>query len=150
MNQLIHQEIDAANLHKFTSNFIPVLQNISLCFWPSWGYLIITLLIMVMLRFILQSINLNILLTWFQIRAPLQSNQLTMMKFTNSWNSSTWIMMMIFWVLISRFFRLEYWLPLNQNFIQSLLYCFINMEDQILVSLISCHNFPCLSQPRPI
>ena len=150
MNQLIHQEIDAANLHKFTSNFIPVLQNISLCFWPSWGYLIITLLIMVMLRFILQSINLNILLTWFQIRTPLQSNQLTMMKFTNSWNSSTWIMMMIFWVLISRFFRLEYWLPLNQNFIQSLLYCFINMEDQILVSQIACHNFPCLSQPRPI
>ena len=46
------------------------------------------------------------------------------MKWTISWNSSTQNMMQILWMLTSRSFRLDCWLPLLQNFIQSLLYLF--------------------------
>ena len=53
-------------------------------------------------------------------------------------------MIILFCMLISRCFRIYYWPPLIQNFIQYLLCCFINMEDQILQSQIACHTFLCL------
>ena len=104
-------------------------------------------LIMVILRFTLQSIHLNIPLNLFQIRTSVWLNKLTMMKYTNSWNSSTQSMIMIIWILTSRWFSIEYWLLPLQNFIQPLLCYFINMEEQMLLSQIAYHTFLCTSQP---
>ena len=53
-------------------------------------------------------------------------------------------------MLISRCFKLDWWSPLLQNFIQYLLCYFINTEEQMLQSQIACHNFLCLSPPRPL
>ena len=72
---------------------------------------------------------LNITLNMFQIQTPLRSNQLMMMKWKVSWDYFTQNMMMIFWMLTSRLFRLEWWYPLLQKFIQYQLCCFINMEE---------------------
>ena len=64
--------------------------------------LIIIPLIMVVLRFTLHVLHLNLPLNLFQIRTPHQSNQVMIMKCTISWNYSTQDMMMLFWMLTSR------------------------------------------------
>ena len=69
-----------------------------------------------------------------------------MIKWTNSWNSSTYIMMRIFRILLSRLFRFYLWSLLPQKLIQSLPCCFINIEEKILLSQISCYKFLCSSQ----
>ena len=74
-----------------------------------------------MLRFTLHIILFNLPLTLFQICTPLISDQLKMMKWTNSYNYSTQIMMMIFGVLTSICFSLDYWLILTQKNLQYLL-----------------------------
>ena len=71
-------------------------------------------------------------------------------KCTISWNSSTQNMIRIFYMLTSRWFKLDWWSPLLQIFINYLLCCFINMEELMLQSQIACHNFLCLSPPRPL
>ena len=53
-------------------------------------------------------------------------------------------------MLTSRCFKLDWWSPLLQDFIQYLLCCFINTKEKILLSQIACHTFICLSQPRPL
>ena len=58
--------------------------------------------------------------------------------------------MKILWVFASIFFKIDWWLSLLKKFIQSLLCCFINMEEQMLQSKIACHNFLCLSQRKPL
>ena len=131
-NQLIHQQIGTYNLHKITSNPGPLLPKLVLWFKLSWGELIIMPLIMLMLRFSLQIFYLNLTLNLFQTHKPHRSNKLMMMKWNISWSSSTQNIMMIFWRLTPRYFRLGWWSPLIQNFIQSLLCCFVNMEEQIL------------------
>ena len=118
-----------------------ILPQPVLWFQLSWGDLIIIPLIISMLRFTLHSIHLNIPLNLFQIRTPLQSNQLTMMKCTSSWNHSTQSMMVILWMLTSRCFRLEQWWLLLQIFLHNLLCCFINMGEQMFLSKITCHTF---------
>ena len=57
MNQLIHQEKVTSNLQRLTSNPVTLLQKPVLWFQLSWGDLIIMSLIMVILRFILQSFH---------------------------------------------------------------------------------------------
>ena len=101
------------------------------------------------LRFILQSYHWNLTLYLFHIQTPLQSNQLMTMKWTIYWNYSTKNIMVIFWMLNSICFRLYCWMPFLQNFIQSLLCCFIKTKELMFQSQIICHNFLCLSQPRP-
>ena len=127
MNQMNHQNSGTSNLHNIISNPVPLLPKPTLWFQLSWGDLIIMSLIMVMFRFPLQSLQLSLTLNQFQIHTPLQLNQLMMMKWIISWNYYTQNMMKIFWMLISRCFNLEWLLPLLQNFIQSLLCCFIKM-----------------------
>ena len=105
---------------------------------------------MVMLRFTLQSFQLNLNLNLFQIQTPLQLNQLMIMKWTIYWNYFIKNTMKIFWVLTSICFRLDCWSPLLQNCIQSILCCFINMEEQMLHSQVSYHTFLCFSQTRPL
>ena len=73
-----------------------------------------------------------------------------MIKWIISWNFSIQSMTKIFWMLTSIFSNLDWWSLLLKTFIHSLLCCFINMEEQILKSKIACHNFLCLSQPRPL
>ena len=89
-------------------------------------------------------------MTQFYIQTPLQLNQSMMMKWTISWNSSTQSTMTIFYILTSICFKLDWWSPLLQNFIHDLLCCFINTEEQMLQSQISCHTFLWVSQPRPL
>ena len=149
-NQMNHQESGTANLQKLTSNPGPLLPTPALWFQLSWGDLIIMPWIMVMLRFILKIFQFNLTLNMFKIHTPLRLNQSTMMKWTISWNSSTQNIMHILWMLTSRCFRLDWWSPLLQNFIQSLLYYFIKTEEKMLQSQILCQIFLCLSQPRPL
>ena len=149
-NQIIHQESWTYNVHHLTSNPGLLLPKSVLWFQLSWGDLITIPLIMVMLRFTLKIFHLNLTLNLFQIQTPIGSNQLMMMKWTISCISSIQNMMMIFWMMTSIFFKLDWWSPLLQNFIQSLMCCFINMEDQMFLLQISCHTFPYLSQPRPL
>ena len=80
MKQLNHQEIGTSKLQQFSSNPGPLLQKPGLCFWLSWVDSIIMPLIMVILRFNLQSLHFNLPLNLLQIRTPLQSNQLMMIK----------------------------------------------------------------------
>ena len=101
-NQTNHQESVTANLKKFTSNPGPLLQKPSLWFHLSWGDLIIMSLIMVVLRFTLQSFQLNLTLYLFQIHTPLLLNRLMVIKCTISWNYPTQKMMNILWILTSR------------------------------------------------
>ena len=84
-------------------------QKLVLWFKLSWGELITMLLIMVMLRFNLQSIHLNLTLNLFQIQIPLRLNKLMMTKWNKSHNSYNHIMMIIFWMLTSRCFSIDYW-----------------------------------------
>ena len=126
-NQMNHQESGISNLQNITSNPEPLIPTPALCFQLSCEELIIMPFIMMMLWFTLHSFQLNITMNQFQIQTPLQLNQLMMMKWTISCNSSTQNTMMIFWILKFICFRLDWWLPLLQNFIQSLLFCFINM-----------------------
>ena len=53
-------------------------------------------------------------------------------------------------MLTYRCFKLDWWSPLLQNFIQYLLCYFIKTEKRILQSQIACHTFLCLSPPRPM
>ena len=149
MNQLIHQKSGTENFQNITSNPGPLLLKPFLWVQLSWGDLIIIPLIMIMLILILQSFQLNLTLNLLHIHTPFQSNKWMMMKWTISWNSSTQNMMMIFCMLTSRCFRHDWWSPLLPYFIQSLLCCFINMEEQMLHSKIACHNFLYSTQPRP-
>ena len=105
---------------------------------------------MVMLKSLLQTFQLSITMTKFQIQTPLQLNQLMMMKWIIYWKYSTHNMMTIFYMLTSRCFRLDWWSPLLQNFIQYLLCFFIDTEEWILQPQIVCHTFLWLSQPRPL
>ena len=146
----MHQESGTDNLQQSTSNNVPLLPKLVLWFQPLQRNLIIMPLIMVILRFNHHNIHINLPLTLFQIQTPLQSNKLMTMKRTNFWNYSTKSMIMIFWVLNSVQFKLDYWLLLPYKFIQYLLFCFINMEETMLESQIACHTFLCLSEPRPM
>ena len=146
-NQLIHQESGRSNLQQITSKPRPILPKSILWFQLSWGYLSIIPLIMVMLRFTLQSFHLNLTLYMLHIQTPIRSNKLTMMKWNISWNSSTKKTMMIFWMLTSRWFRLYWCSNLLKKFIWYLLCCFINMDD-ILQSQIVYHTFICLFQKK--
>ena len=58
--------------------------------------------------------------------------------------------MKIFWMLTSICFRIDGWSSISQKYIQSLLCCFINMEERMLQSQIACHTFLCLYQPRSL
>ena len=67
------------------------------------------------------------------------------MKWIISWNSSIKNMMKIFWMLTSICFNIDWWSPLLQNFIQSLLRVFINMEEKcyshkfyVTIKIIHC------------
>ena len=53
-------------------------------------------------------VQLNLTLNLFQIQTPLRSNQFMIIKCTISWNSSTRNMMMILWMLKSRYFRIDW------------------------------------------
>ena len=150
MNQMNHQDSGSANLQKLNSNPWPLLLTLSLWFQLSWGDLIIMPLIMMMLNITLHTFQLNFTINKFQIHTALQLNQFMMMKCIISWNSSIQNMMKIFWMLTSIFFKLDCWLPLLQNSIYSILFCFINMEEKMFQSQIACHTFLFLSQPRPL
>ena len=150
MNQPIHQDIITANLNQITSNPGPLLTKPVLWFHISSGDLIIIPLIMVILRFTLQSFHLNLTLNLFHIQTPLWSNQLVIMRWTILCNYSTKNTMVIFWMLTSRWLSINWWSPLLQIFIQSLLYFFIYMDEQMFQSQISCHTFLYLSQPSPL
>ena len=81
-------------------------------------------LILVMLRFTLQSFQLNLSLNLFQIQTPLQSNQLMTMKWTISWDSFTKNMMRIFWMLTSRCLRIDWWSSLLKMIaVSTVLFC---------------------------
>ena len=149
-NQMSHQESETANIQKLTSNPVPLLPKPALWFHLSWVEVITIPLIMIMFRFALHSFQLNLPLNLFHIKTPPRSSKFKMMKWTISWNSYTQSMMMIFWVFTSRCFRLDWWLPLFQNFIHNLLCCFINMWELMMQSQIACHAFLCLSQPSPM
>ena len=136
-----HQYSGTYKLHQLTSNPGLLIPKSVLLVNISWGDLIIIPLIMVMLRFTLQSFQPNITLNLFHIQTPLLSNQLMMMKWTIYCNSFTQKMMKIFWMLTSRWFRLDWWSPFHQLFLQYLLCCLINMEERIFQSQILCHAF---------
>ena len=89
MNQLIHQYNGTANLRQLTSNLEPIFPKPVLCFQISWGDLISMPLLILTLSFNLHIFQLNLTMDLFQIQTPLKSNQLMMMKWTISWNSST-------------------------------------------------------------
>ena len=148
--QMNHQESGTANLHQINSNTRPILQKSALWFQISQGELIIMPLIILMLKSPPQSFQLNSTLNPSQIQTPLRLNQLMMMKWTICWNSSINKTMNIFWMLTSIWFKLDWLTPLLQNFIQSLLCCFIKMDEKVLQSKIACHNFIGLSQTRPL
>ena len=71
IKQLIHQESGTAKLQNFTSNYGPLLPKPVLWFRLSWVELFIISLIMVMFRFCLSSIHLNLPVNLFQIFTPL-------------------------------------------------------------------------------
>ena len=142
-----HQENGTSNLQNITSNIGPLLPEPTLWFQISWGNLTIMPSIIVIL---LQTFQLSLTTTPLQIQEKLQLSQLMMMKWIISWNYSTNNMMTIFYMLTSRYFKLDWWLPLLQNFIQYILCCFIKMEEQKLQSHIACHTFLCLSPPRTL
>ena len=144
------QDSGISNHHNLTSNPGTIPPTPDLWFHIPWVSLIIMPLIMVMLRFTLQRFQLNLTLNLFQIHTPLQLNKLMTMKWTISWNYSTQNMMKIFWMLTSICLRLDWWSPLLQNFIQSLLCFFINTEERMLQSQIEYFTFLYLSQPTPL
>ena len=143
-NQMNHQDSGTSKHQRIHSNPVPLLSTPDLWFHLSRGDSIIMSLVMVVLRFILQSFQFNLTLNMFQIHTPLRLNKLVMMKWTISWNSSTQNTMKIFWILKYRCFRLDCFSHLLQNFIQSILCCFINMEKIMFQSQIACRTFLCL------
>ena len=134
-----HQESGTANLHQLTSIPGPLLPKPTLWFHLSWGELIIMTLIMVVLNLPLHSFQLSLTLNQFQIHTPLQLNQFMMIKWIISWNYYIQNMIKIFWMLTAICFKLEWWSPLLQNFIQYLLYCFVTMEEHFLVTNFKSH-----------
>ena len=125
--QMNRQDSGTSNLQQLTSNQGPLLPKPTLWFQLSRGDLIIIPLITVTLKFPIQSFQLILTLNQTQIHTPLQLNQLMMMKLIISWNSYIQNMMKIFYMLTSICFNIDWWSPLIQNFIYSLLCCFINM-----------------------
>ena len=105
--KMIHQEIVTANLQQFTSDPGLLLPKSVLWFQLSYGDLIIMTLIMVMFRFTLWSIHLNLPLNFFHIRTQLRSTQLMTIKWVNSWDSSTQMIVMVFLILTSRCVRID-------------------------------------------
>ena len=105
---------------------------------------------MLMLRFNLNNINLNLPMTLFYIWTPLQPKTFMMKIWFNSYSYSTQIMMVIYWMLTYIFFGFNYWLLRTKLFIQSTLCCFINTEETMLVTKIVYHTLLCSSQPRPM
>ena len=105
--------------------------------------------LMVVSRFTLKSFQLNLTLNLFQIQTPLLSIKSMMIKYTISCDYSIQNMMITFWILTSRRFRLDWWFPPFQKFIQFLLCCFINIQECMLQPQIACHTFLCLYQPIP-
>ena len=105
---------------------------------------------MEMLKFTLQSFRFSLTLNQFHIQTPLQLNQLMIMIWIISWNYSIHNTMEIFWMFTSRCFKLDWWSPLLQKFIQYLLCCFIKTEERMFQSQIACHTFLCLYQPRSL
>ena len=150
INQMNHQESVASNLQQLTSNPLPLHPTPALWYQLSWGEIIIMPLIIVVLKSHFRIFWLNLTLNQFQVQTPLRLNQLIMIKWIISWNSSIQNMMHIFWMLTSIIFNLEWWLLVLQNSIQSQLCCLINMEEQMLQLQIACHTFLCLSQPRTL
>ena len=69
---------------------------------------------MVMLKFTLTIFQLNLTLNKFQIQTPLQLNQMMMMKWIISWNSSIKNTIEILWMLTYICFNLDLWSPLLQ------------------------------------
>ena len=131
-NQMNCQESGTANLNLLTSNTGPLLPTPSLWLHISRGDLTIMPLIMVMLRFNIHILRLNLTLNLFHIQTPLRLNKSMMMKWTIYCNSSTQNTMIIFWILTYRCFRIDWWYHLLQKFIKYLLCCFINIEEQML------------------
>ena len=70
--QLIHQDSGTAKIQKITSNALTLFLKTVLWFQLSRGELIIMPLIMVMLRFNLKSLQLNLTLNLFQIHTLLR------------------------------------------------------------------------------
>ena len=125
MNQLSHQESETAKLQNLTSKTGPILPKPSLWFHLSWVDLIIMPLIMSILRFTLQIFQLNPTINLFHIHTPLQPNKSEIMKWTIYCNYSTQSMIVIFWMLTSRLFRLNWWSLLREKRLHSI-YCFIS------------------------
>ena len=148
--QMNHQYSGSEKLQQLTSNKGPLLPTPALWFHLPRGNLIITKMIMVMLKFTIHIFRLSLTPNHFQIQTPLWLNQTMKMKRSISYNSSIQNMMKILWMLTSRCFKIDWWSPLLQKLIQYLLWSFINTEKRMLESKIACHNFPCLSQPRPL
>ena len=96
MKQLVHQDSGTACLQKFTSNPGLLLPKTALWFRLSWGDLIIMTLIMVLFVFNFKSTHLNLPMNLLYILAPIEPNQLMMMKWATSWNYYTHIVMKIF------------------------------------------------------
>ena len=125
MNQRIHKYSVTGNFQQFTSNPGPILPKPVLLFRISWVYLTIMTLVIVMLGFSLYIIYFSLPLTLFQIRNQLWSNQFMMVKWTNSWNYSTQIMMIMFWDVSLQ--MLQSWIVVS-NYIKHLygLYCVVS------------------------
>ena len=119
-----YQESGTANIQNITSNQGPLIPKPALWLHLSWVDLIYMPLIIVMLRFTLHSFQLNLSLGLFHIHTTLWLNKLIMMKRTISRNSYTHNMIKIFWMLIFRCFRLDWWLLLLQ--ILYSLYCIVS------------------------
>ena len=71
---------------------------------------------MVMLNSKLHIFQLHLTLNQFHIQTPLWLNQLMIMRWIISCNSSIQNMMKIFWMLTSRCFNIDWWCPLLQFF----------------------------------
>ena len=80
INQTNNHESGTANLQQLTSNTEPLFPKQFLWFQISWGDLIIMSLMMMMLKFQLQSFQLSLTLNQFQIQTPIRINQLMIMK----------------------------------------------------------------------
>ena len=69
--QMNHQDSGAEKLQQLTSNPVPLLPTPSLWFHLSWGNLIITTMMMVILKFTIQIFQLSKTLNHFQIQTLL-------------------------------------------------------------------------------
>ena len=107
-------------------------------------------LITVMLKFTLQSFQLNLTLNQLQIKTPLRLDQSVTVKWIIFWNYSIQNTMNVLWTSTYRLFKLDWWSPLVKKIIQYLLCCFIETEERMFQSQIVCHTFLYLSQPRKL